>query len=544
MRHIEILDTTLRDGAQAEGVVFSREDKLKVLRRLDDLGVDFIEAGNPASNPKDMEFLQYVCSRMKLSHARVAAFGATCRVGQRAEEAQGLAAILESGARLASIFGKSSLFHVREVLRTTPEENLRMIRDSVARLSAAGVEVFFDAEQFFDGWQEDADYALATLRAAREGGASRLVLCDTNGATLPGDIARITAAVIAELGDVVGIHTHDDTALAVAGAMAAVGAGARQVQGTINGYGERCGNANLCALAPDLILKLGCEAGPFRLEELTGAARFVAEVANMALPRSMPYVGRSAFAHKAGMHQDAVNKNPRTYEHIPPETVGNKRRELVSEVAGRSGLMSQMERMAPHISLGSEEARGIVTRLKEREWLGYSYEAAEGSLELLVLEELGRHVSFFDLKDFQVITRSQYDERSAVAMVKVAVDGREEITAAEGDGPVNALDMALRKALTVFYPSLNRMYLKDFKVRVLDNGGTASTVRVHIESSDGAHAWSTVGVSSNIIEACLHALSEAITYMLLKEVDGWESGRAAKGADRAQERPQGRGSGV
>ena len=522
MRHIEILDTTLRDGAQCEGVVFSREDKLKVLRRLDRLGVDYIEAGNPASNPKDMELIKFACTQMKLEHARLAAFGATCRVGQRAEESQGLNAIIESGADLASLFGKSSLFHVREVLRAAPEENLRIIRESVEYLTHKGVEVFFDAEQFFDGWACDADYALATLRAAREGGATRLVLCDTNGATLPDDIARITREVIAQLGDIVAIHTHDDTALAVAGALAAVQAGAMQVQGTINGYGERCGNANLCALVPDMILKLGCEPGAFRLTELTSAARFVAEVANMALPASMPYVGRSAFAHKAGMHQDAVNKNPATYEHIPPETVGNKRREVVSEVTGRSGLINQMERVAPHISLKSDQARDIVTRLKEREWLGYSYEAAEGSLELLVREELGQRHDFFELKDFQVITHRQYDERSAVAMVKVAVDGREEITAAEGDGPVNALDIALRKALQVFYPSLNKMYLKDFKVRVLDNGGTASTVRVHIESSDGVHSWSTVGVSSNIIEACLHALSEAITFMLLKQLENWQ----------------------
>lgn len=523
MRHIEILDTTLRDGAQAEGVVFSREDKLKVLRRLDMLGVDFIEAGNPASNPKDMEFLRFACTQMKLEKARVVAFGATCRAGQRPDESEGLRAIIESGAKLAAIFGKSSLFHVHEVLRTSPEENLRMIRESVAYLTGAGVEVFFDAEQFFDGWKCDAVYAMDTLAAAVEGGATRLVLCDTNGATLPEDIAAITEQTIARFGDMVGIHTHDDTALAVAGAMAAVRVGAMHVQGTMNGYGERCGNANLCALVPNLILKLGCEPGAFDLSLLTGTARFVAEVANMSLPSTMPYVGRSAFAHKAGMHQDAVSKNPSTYEHMPPETVGNSRRELVSEVAGRAGLMSRMERVAPHITLRSDQARDIVTRLKEREWLGYSYEAAEGSLELLVLESLGRHVSFFDLKDFQVISRSKFDDRSAAAMVKVAVDGREEMTAAEGDGPVNALDIALRKALQVFYPSLNKMYLKDFKVRVLDNGGTASTVRVHIESSDGLHSWSTVGVSSNIIEACLHALSEGITFMLLKEVDGWDS---------------------
>lgn len=523
MRHIEILDTTLRDGAQAEGVVFSHEDKIKVLRRLDGLGVDFIEAGNPASNPKDMAFIRFVCERMKLEHARLAAFGATCRVGQAAADSEGLQAIVASGAKLVSLFGKSSAFHVREVLRTSLEENLRMIHDSVKFLTDAGIEVFFDAEQFFDGWKADAEYAFKTLAAARGGGASRLVLCDTNGATLPDDIAAVTAQAVARMGDIIGIHTHDDTALAVAGALAAVRAGAVQVQGTLNGYGERCGNANLCALVPDIILKLGCEAGAFDMSALTSAARFVAEVANMALPISMPYVGRSAFAHKAGMHQDAVNKNPDTYEHIDPALVGNKRRELVSEVAGRSGLMNQVEKVAPDINLKSDQARDIVTRLKKREWLGYSYEAADGSLELLVRDALGKKYNFFDLQDFQVITRRQYDERSAMAMVKVSVDGREEITAAEGDGPVNALDIALRKALQVFYPSLNKMYLKDFKVRVLDNGGTASTVRVHIESSDGIHAWSTVGVSSNIIEACLHALSEAITYMLLKEVDGWET---------------------
>ena len=525
MRQIEIYDTTLRDGAQAEGVVFSREDKLKVLRSLDKLGVDFIEAGNPASNPKDMELLRYAATQMQFSHARIAAFGSTCRAGERAEDSASLNALVDSGVKVACIFGKSSLFHVHTVLRTTPEENLRIIRDSIALLKRSGMFVLFDAEQFFDGFNEDEDYALSTLLAARDAGADRLVLCDTNGATLPRDIARITARAVETAGDIIGIHTHDDAGLAVACALEGVSAGARQVQGTVNGYGERCGNANLCTLVPDLVLKCGFSTAAFQLNAITGTARYVAEVANLSLPRSMPYVGRSAFAHKAGMHQDAVNKDPRTYEHIAPETVGNRRREPMSEVTGSSGLLNRAAHMMPDLNLETDEARQIVKLLKQREALGYSYEDAESSLELLIMDTMGNSPRFFDIEDFLVTTRpTSSSENAAMAMIKVAVAGRSEITAAEGDGPVNALDMALRKALQVFYPSLNRMYLKDFKVRVLDSEGTASTTRVHIESSDGEHSWSTVGVSPNIIEACLRALTEAITFMLLKEKEARSRG--------------------
>ncbi|MGI6236060.1 MAG: citramalate synthase [Candidatus Excrementavichristensenella sp.] len=516
MSRIEILDTTLRDGAQGEGVVFSREDKIKVIRALDDLGVNYIEAGNPASNPKDRALFSFAAEHLRLKNACIVAFTATCRVGREAREDEGLLETLASGARTVSLFGKASRTQVEGVLQCTLEENLRMIRDSVAFLRGMGVEVFFDAEHFFDGYREDPDYALEAARAALKAGAAQVVLCDTNGAGLPNDIGRVTREMQKRLGAPLGIHCHNDTGLATASTMEAVLAGATQVQGTMNGYGERCGNANLCQVIPNLqlLLSLPCLTEE-QLATLTPTARLISEIANLAMDERSPYVGRSAFTHKGGMHIDGMLKDSGTFEHIRPERVGNRRRYLMSEMAGRGALMTRLTQLAPGLTKDSRETRAIMDMLKELEMEGYSFEDAEGSLALRVLGVLGKRRRFFEVRDFHVFSRRPEDDKNAQAYVKVEVDGQVEITAEEGDGPVNALDLALRKALTRFYPCLNDMRLRDFKVRVVNANGTASAVRVGIESTDGRNVWSTVGVSSNIIEASFIALSDSIEYLLL-----------------------------
>lgn len=525
-----VLDTTLRDGAQAEGVSFSLEDKIKLIRALDELGVDYIEAGNPASNPKDEELFQFARHGLRLKNACLTAFGSTCRVGARAAEDVGLQKLAGCGARAVSIFGKSSLFHVKEVLRAPAEENLRLIEESVGFLKAAGLQVLFDAEHFYDGYREDPEYAMESLAAARRGGADILVLCDTNGGTLPHELGEATRRVVGAMDCPVGVHCHNDAGLAVALSMEGVLSGADMVQGTINGYGERCGNANLCTLLPNLCLKMGKEAlAPGAMARMAPTARLTSEIANLSMDEHSPYVGNSAFAHKGGMHIDGMLKNRRSFEHISPEQVGNKRRFLVSEMAGRGALISRLGALAPELSKGSKQTVRIMDHIKELEAKGYAFEAAGGSLELLVLGALGRRPRFFEVLDFHVVSRKPEDDKNAQAYVKVAVDGRIEITADEGDGPVNALDLALRKALRVFYPCLNMMRLKDFKVRVVSGAGTASVVRVHIDSTDGVHLWSTVGVSSNVIEASFIALSDSIEYMLLGESRGWAETGAQNG---------------
>ncbi len=522
-RNIEVLDTTLRDGAQGEGVVFSREDKLKVIRALDALGIPYIEAGNPASNPKDQAFFRYATDKLKLQQATLVAFGSTCRVGSAAAEDTGLTALQDSGAKVVSLFGKSSLLHVAHVLKATPEENLRLIADSVARLAQGGQTVFYDAEHFFDGYFENPDYALRTLRAAVHSGAQRVALCDTNGGTLPDDIARVTRLVVEQMPVPVAIHCHNDGGLATAGTLAGVSAGATQVQGTINGYGERCGNADLCQVIPNLELKMNCRCLPEgRLQTISGAARLVADIANLAMDEHSPYVGRSAFAHKGGMHIDGMLKDTRSFEHIGPELVGNARRFLVSEMAGRGALMTRLSGIAPELSKDSQATAELMGMLKKLEQQGYSFEGADGSLTLRVLGALGRRRNFFEVLDFHVVSRKPENKLNAQAYVKVRVDGQIEIAADEGDGPVNALDLAVRKALTRFFPCLANMRLVDFKVRVVDSHGTASDVRVVIESTDGGHDWTTVGVSGNIIEASFIALTDSIDYMLMRELDGWD----------------------
>lgn len=517
-RNVTIFDSTLRDGAQGEGISFSVEDKLKILQVMDRMEIPYVEAGNPGSNPKDLEFFRRV-SGLKLKHSRVAAFGSTRRRDIAVEEDANVQSLLTADTPVVVIFGKSWDFHVTDIIRTTPEENLRMIGDTIGFFHKKGKEVIFDAEHFFDGYKGNPGYALESLKAAAEAGASTLVLCDTNGGTLPREIYEITASVKKAVpGVVIGIHCHNDSGMAVANSVMAAEAGADHIQGTFVGFGERCGNANLSSIIPTLQLKHGYRClSEDALAWLTSAALEVAEIANVVIPNGMPYVGRSAFAHKGGMHIDAVNKNPLSFEHVSPESVGNERRILMSEVSGRSTILGRIQKVAPALTKDSDETRVIIDRLKELEMEGYQYEGAESSFNLVIRKTLGLHKPFFTLDHFRVMAEQPEIEGrdSCSAIIKIFVDGREEITAAQGDGPVNALDTALRKALYVFYPELQDVRLTDYKVRVLDSGeATASRVRVLIESTDGAMQWTTVGVSTDIIQASWQALVDSIEYKL------------------------------
>lgn len=515
MRRIEILDTTLRDGAQSRGVSFSVEDKRAIALTLDALGVPLIELGNPASSPREAE----VFRRMRgepLRHARLCAFGSTRRKNSRAE--LDLAAVAESGAPVAVLFGKAWLYHVREVLGTTPEENLRMIGDSIRFVRGQGMEVIFDAEHYFDGAREDPSYALEVLRTARDAGARTLVLCDTNGGTFPPEIARRVGEAYTLCGDCIGIHCHDDCGCAVACTLSAVSAGACHVQGTLLGFGERCGNANLSTVIPDLQLKLGFSCiPPETMPGLTFAARRVADVANISLYKNMPYVGSNAFSHKAGMHADGVAKSTGTFEHIDPLLVGNTRRFVTSELAGRNLILRKLQLIAPGLTKDSPETQRILDTLKLREQAGYTYEAAEASFELLARRTIGRCKKHFDMLFYKTIGEYPVPlDNPAAAIVKVRVDGRDALEAGEGNGPVNALDAALRRALLRFFPRLAESYLSDFKVRVLNpEAATAAVTRVLMTSTDGRSSWSTVGVSSDILEACRIALEDALEYKMM-----------------------------
>ncbi|NLY42801.1 MAG: citramalate synthase [Clostridiaceae bacterium] len=522
MERVFIFDSTLRDGAQAEGISFSVEDKLKIVERLDNLGISYVEAGNPGSNPKDLEFFQRV-QKMKLKNVRLTAFGSTRRVGIRAEDDNNVQSLLRANTPAVSIFGKSWDLHVVDILKTTLEENLNMIRDTISFFKEKGKEVIFDAEHFFDGYKENSEYALKALQSAVDGGADCLVLCDTNGGCFPLEVYEITKKVYEMFKPVpIGIHCHNDTGMAVANSIVAVQAGAVHVQGTFNGFGERCGNANLCTIIPDLQLKLGIRCIPEEnMKKLSSAARFISEIANVAHDERAPYVGNSAFAHKGGMHIDGVHKNPRTFEHVNPELVGNQRRFLMSEVAGRATILSRINEVAPHLTKDSPETKRIIDKLKKLEHEGYQFEGAESSFELIIRKELGKYKPFFELEHFKaIVSEPSNSNYSSSAMIKIRVDGEEEITAAEGEGPVNALDKALRKALERFYPQLKEMHLTDFKVRVLDsNKATAAKVRVLIESTDGEDVWSTVGVSTDIIEASWKALVDSVEYKLHKNIE-------------------------
>ncbi len=516
---IEIYDTTLRDGAQAEEISFSVEDKLRIAQKLDELGVGYIEGGWPGANPKDSEFFRLIRD-IPLKNSRIAAFGATRRAGRRAEEDPGIGALLEAGTDLVTLFGKSWELHVREALGVSLEENLELIADSIRYLTGKGKEVFYDAEHFFDGYRAHPEYALETLRVAERAGATRLILCDTNGGTMPWEIRRVIGEVRETVKTPLGIHTHNDAELAVANSLIAVAEGVIQVQGTMNGLGERCGNANLASLVPDLELKMGLRClADGQLGRLQEVSRFVWEVANLPPPLHQPYVGESAFAHKGGVHVDAVRKNPLTYEHIRPEAVGNRQRILISDYSGRSSLLEKAAAYGIPIEDSEGRVRELLARLKELEKEGYQFEAAEGSFELLMKKAVGQHKRFFDLIGFRVIVekRSETEPPLSEATIMVRVGGDVEHTAAVGNGPVNALDHALRRALEKFYPSLRAVKLLDYKVRVLAaREGTGSRVRVLIESGDGVHKWGTVGVSENIIEASWQALVDSIEYKLLR----------------------------
>ncbi|HEX9063125.1 MAG TPA: citramalate synthase, partial [Clostridia bacterium] len=468
--------------------------------------------------PKDLEFFERVKS-MSLSHSRLIAFGSTRRVNTSAEDDSNVQSLLKAGTPAVALFGKSWDFHVTDILKTTLDENLKMIYDTVSFFKKQEKEVVYDAELFFEGYRSNPEYAIKTLEAAVNAGADTLVLCETTGGSLPSEIQAVTSFVVNRFNIPVGIHCHNDSGMAIANSIVAVEAGATHVQGTINGFGERCGNANLCAIIPNLQIKLGLNCLPGDcLEELTALSRYVNEIANTVPDERAPYVGRYSFAHKAGMHSDAVSKNPASYEHINPETVGNERVFLMSEVAGRSAVLNVIKNVDKSIKKDSREAKIILERLKELEHEGYQYEGAESSFELEVRKLLGKYKSSFELKEFKVIVNEPaLNGINSSAMIKIKVDNDEEITAADGDGPVNALDKALRKALERFYPEIRRIKLTDYKVRVLDSqSATASKVRVLIESTNGRDVWTTIGVSADIIDASWKALVDSIEYMLIK----------------------------
>ncbi len=515
MNTVEVYDTTLRDGTQGENVSLSVDDKLKVARLLDDLGVAYIEGGWPGSNPKDAAFFERV-REIELRHAKIASFGMTCRVGSSPADDANIRALLDSQTPVVTVVGKTSMLHVREVLRTTPEENVRIIRESLAHLKANGREVIYDAEHFFDGYKLDPDYALQTLHAAHDGGAELLVLCDTNGGTMPWEIEELVQVVREAFpGARLGIHTHNDSELAVANTLAAVRQGAVHVQGTVNGYGERCGNANLCSIIPDLELKLGLRCLPDgSLTRLTTVSRIVSEIANMSPNNGAAYVGKSAFAHKGGMHVAAIRHNIDSYQHIDPALVGNETRVLVSDLSGRGNMLSKAEEFG--LQLSSSDAQTVLARIKELENRGFVFEGAEASVTMLMRRQQPGYKPPFELIDFMVVVENRQGRGMfAEATVKVLVDGEELHTVADGNGPVNALDRALRKALVPVYPQLAAFQLADYKVRILDGeNGTAALTRVLIDTQNGTQRWSTVGAGTNIIEASWHALADSVEYGL------------------------------
>lgn len=519
MQKILIYDTTLRDGSQGENISFSLEDKLHIVKKLDDVRLDYIEGGWPSSNSKDCAFFQHA-QKLKLKHAKLAAFGSTHHPRHTAAHDRNLQALIEANTPVVTIFGKTWDLHVQVALGVSLKENLDLIRESVAFLKSRGKEVIYDAEHFFDGFEADSAYALATLKAAEEAGADIIVLCDTNGGTLTTDIRDHFEAASKQVKTPLGIHTHNDCDMAVANSIAAVQLGAVQVQGTINGYGERCGNANLCSVIPNLELKLGIRAiGKKNLQQLTEVSHYVSELANLPPRQDLPYVGKSAFAHKGGIHVSAVMKTSSAYEHVDPAAVGNERRVLVSELSGKSNVIYKAVERGLSIDESAPDAKVVVEKLKVMEHDGYQFEGAEGSFELL-FDRLVHHAKeFFELDGFRLITEKKGGNESySEAVIKLRVDAKEEHTAAEGVGPVSALDRALRKSLTTFFPCIQDIRLTDYKVRVLNpKGATDAKVRVLIESTDGHDTWGTIGVSENLIEASWQALVDSITYKLKKE---------------------------
>jgi len=526
---VDLYDTTLRDGAQTEGISYSVQDKLRITERLDDLGVAYVEGGWPGSNPKDAEFFRRA-KRVRLKTAALASFGSTRRAHARAAQDANLNALLRAETKVITIFGKSWDLHVREVFKVSLDENLKMIEESVRYLKSKGRRVFYDAEHFFDGYRANPAYALKTLETAKAAGAEVLIFCDTNGGSLLSSVEAIIREVRQRVSGPFGIHVHNDCGLGVANSLAAVQAGCQQIQGTINGYGERCGNADLTSIIPVLEVKMGVPCLPKgRLKELTEVSRFVAEVSNMVQRPGQPFVGATAFAHKGGVHVNAVAKNPKTYEHLDPSIVGNERRILVSELSGRTSLVVKAKDLQLNLSKETPKTRKLLERLQQLEHQGYHFEAAEASFEILLQRHLKKLKPFFQLEGFRVIVEKRNGRIVSEATIKVDVDGAHEHAAAEGDGPVNALDNAIRKALAPFYPTLAKMHLTDFKVRVLDEkAGTAAKVRVLIQSQDETDSWGTIGVSENIIEASWRALVDSIEYKLLKDAKQRGASRARR----------------
>ena len=519
MKDVLIYDTTLRDGCQAEDISFTLEDKLRIAEKLVELGVDYIEGGYPGSNPRDADFFNRV-KKLKLKKTKVASFGTTRRPSSKPSQDAGLKGLLDADTPVVTLVGKTWDLHVRDDLRISKKANLEMIADSIAYMKGRVDEVIFDAEHFFDGFRSNPEYAVECLQAAEEGGADCIVLCDTNGGSLPSQITEAMARVKSKIKTPLGIHCHNDGELAVANTLAAVEMGAAQVQGTINGFGERCGNLNLCSLIPDLQLKMGKRCiEPAQLKKLREVSHFFYELANISPNKHQPYVGDSAFAHKGGLHVSGILKNRETYEHIDPECVGNRQRVLVSDLAGRSNIVYKAKEYGIDLENDGAAVHDILRRIKDLEGQGYEFEAAEASFELLIQDALGRKKKNFRLVGFRVIDEKRHEQEPPIseATIMVEVDGVLEHAAAMGNGPVNALDTALRKALTKFYPSLHEVELLDYKVRVLSGGGTGASVRVLIESGDGKDRWGTVGVSHNVIEASWQAVVDSIDYKLYKD---------------------------
>jgi 2-isopropylmalate synthase len=516
---IFLYDTTLRDGSQGEDIAFTVEDKLLISEKLDELGIQYIEAGWPSSNPKDLEYFKQA-KKLKLKNAKVAAFGSTCHPKNSPAKDPNLKALLAADTPVVTIFGKSWDFHVKVALKISKERNLQLIHESVRYLKKRSDQVVYDAEHFFDGYRENPKYAFQTLQAARQGGADFLVLCDTNGGTLPDEVRQVFSQLKEKLPGNYGIHCHNDAELGVANSLAAVQAGATQIHGTINGIGERCGNANLVSILPNLQLKMGYKiVSPAQLKRLQEVSHFVYEMTNRTPVNNQPYVGRSAFAHKGGIHVSAVSRNPKTYEHIRPETVGNYRRVLVSDLSGASNVLTKAEEFGVHLEKKDPLVRNLVSELKELENQGFQFEGAEASFEILMRKAKRQYKPFFRLVAFSVLDEkpTHDDPCRSEATIQVEVDGIREQSTAVGNGPVNALDQALRRALEHFFPQIKDVELIDYKVRVLPSGaGTSSKVRVLIESTDGKRKWGTVGVSENIIQASWMALVDSLEYKLMK----------------------------
>ena len=520
MSRIYLYDTTLRDGTQAEDIAFQVEDKIRIAKRLDELGIDYIEGGWPGSNPKDIEFFHAI-QHVKLKHSKIAAFGSTRRAKVTPEQDNNIQMLIEAEPDVVTIFGKTWDFHVREALRISLDQNLELINDSLAYLKGQVGEVIYDAEHFFDGYKADPEYALKTLKAAAAAKVDCIVLCDTNGGTLPQEIPPIMQAVKQAISVPLGIHAHNDSECAVANSLLAVDCGAVHVQGTINGFGERCGNADLCSIIPALQLKLqqDCLLDK-RLQGLRSTSRYIYELANLTPNKHQAYVGNSAFAHKGGVHVSAIQRHPETYEHIRPELVGNQTRVLVSDLSGRSNILAKAEECGIELDSKDPVTVEILEDIKEMENSGFQFEGAEASFELLMLKALGKLKHFFSVTAFRVIDTLRDSDQKAVseATIKVKVGGKVEHTAADGNGPVNALDSALRKALNRFYPQIGEVTLLDYKVRVLpSNKGTDAVIRVLVESGDQDSRWGTVGVSSNVIDASYQALADSLIYKLYKD---------------------------